>query len=98
MMGAMSNDPARLAYFAGFYKSVQSAGAAGVWRADAMKVPYMNLFLSTWALLVAGLVFSLPMIHLRVRDHTDHTDVEYEDDAHLDEFHTVLPTNSDRHH
>ena len=42
-----------------------------------MKAPrYMNLFLSTWALLVAGLVFSLPMIHLRVKDHTD---VECED-------------------
>jgi hypothetical protein len=63
MMGAMSNDPARLAYFSGFCKysniygspfplnvlvlnfvlfpdkSIQSAGAAGVWRADAMKVP-----------------------------------------------------------
>ena len=38
---------------------------------------YMNLFLSTWALLVAGLVFSLPMIHLRVKDHTD---IEYEDE------------------
>jgi len=83
MMGAMSNDPARLAYFSGFYKSIQSAGAAGVWRADAMKVPYMNLFLSTWALLVAGLVFSLPMIHLRVKDHTD---VECEDLSHMDEF------------
>lgn len=30
----------------------------------------MNLFLSTWVLLIAGLVFSLPMIHLRVKDHT----------------------------
>ncbi|KAI0245670.1 MFS general substrate transporter [Lactifluus subvellereus] len=74
MMGAMSNDPAKLAYFTGFYKSIQSAGAAGVWRADAMKVPYLNLFLSTWALLIAGLVFSLPMIHLRVKDHTDDED------------------------
>jgi hypothetical protein len=64
MMGAMSNDPAKLAYFAGFCtsfsqrpklfnpalptnirfsdKSIQSAGAAGVWRADAMKVPYVS--------------------------------------------------------
>ncbi|KAI0005286.1 MFS general substrate transporter [Russula compacta] len=92
MMGAMSNDPAKLAYFVGFYKSVQSAGAAGVWRADAMKVPYMNLFLSTWALLVAGLVFSLPMIHLRVKDHTD---VEDEILSQLDELHEVLPTDSD---
>jgi hypothetical protein len=31
----------------------------------------MNLFLSTWILLIAGLIFSLPMIHLRVKDHTD---------------------------
>jgi hypothetical protein len=59
IMGAMSNDPAKLAYFAGFCtqlffiipdntsplvslfpdKSIQSAGAAGVWRADAVKLP-----------------------------------------------------------
>jgi len=93
MMGAMSNDPAKLAYFTGFYKSIQSAGAAGVWRADAMKVPYMNLFLSTWALLIAGLVFSLPMIHLRVKDHTDDEDEVL---AHMDELHRVLPTDSNR--
>jgi len=93
MMGAMSNDPAKLAYFTGFYKSIQSAGAAGVWRADAMKVPYMNIFLSTWALLIAGLVFSLPMIHLRVKDHTDDEDEVL---AHMDELHRVLPTDSNR--
>jgi len=93
MMGAMSNDPAKLAYFTGFYKSVQSAGAAGVWRADAMKVPYMNLFLSTWVLLVAGLVFSLPMIHLRVKDHTDDEDEVL---ANMDELHRALHVNSDR--
>jgi hypothetical protein len=39
IMGAMSNDPAKLAHFAGFYKSMQSAGAAGIWRADAVKMP-----------------------------------------------------------
>ncbi|KAI0027264.1 MFS general substrate transporter [Vararia minispora EC-137] len=77
MMGAMSNDPAKLAYFTGFYKSIQSAGAAGVWRADAVKIPYMSIFISTWALLVAGLVFALPMIHWRVHDHTDQEDAEY---------------------
>jgi hypothetical protein len=31
----------------------------------------MNIFVSTWALLVGGLIFALPMIHLRVKDHTD---------------------------
>ncbi|KAG6878669.1 hypothetical protein C0992_007683 [Termitomyces sp. T32_za158] len=71
LMGAMSNDPGKLAYFAGFYKSLQSAGAAGIWRADAVLTPYMNIFASTWAMLVAGLIFVLPMIHLRVHEHTD---------------------------
>ena len=31
---------------------------------------YMNIFISNWVLLVAGLMFSLPMIHLRVENHT----------------------------
>jgi hypothetical protein len=71
LMGAMSNNAGKLAHFTGFYKSIQSAGAAGVWRADAVKLPFMNIFASTWALLVAGLIFALPMIHLRVKETTD---------------------------
>lgn len=34
----------------------------------------MNMFLSTWTLLVAGLIFALPMIHLRVKNHTELAD------------------------
>ncbi|KAF5355793.1 hypothetical protein D9756_004299 [Leucocoprinus leucothites] len=74
IMGAMSNDPAKLAYYSGFYKSLQSAGAAGMWRADAVGLPFMNIFLSTWVLLIAGLVFALPMIHWRVKDQTEGED------------------------
>ncbi|KAF9526416.1 major facilitator superfamily domain-containing protein [Crepidotus variabilis] len=74
IMGAMSNDPAKLAHFTGLYKSIQSAGAAGMWRADAVKTPYMTIFLSTWILMVVGLLFALPMIHLRVKDTTDLAD------------------------
>jgi len=88
MMGAMSNDPAKLAYFTGFYKSIQSAGSVGAWRADAVKLPYMNIFASTWALLAAGLLFALPMIHLRVKDHTD---LEDETIARMDDFGHILP-------
>ncbi|PPQ97669.1 hypothetical protein CVT26_002481 [Gymnopilus dilepis] len=89
IMGAMSNDPAKLAYFAGFYKSIQSAGGAGAWRADAVKTPYMNMFISTWVLLVAGLVFALPMIYLRVKDHTELAD---ETLMHLDNSGNTLDT------
>ncbi|KAK0456962.1 hypothetical protein EV421DRAFT_2013949 [Armillaria borealis] len=71
LMGAMSNDPSKLAFFAGFYKSIQSAGAAGIWREDTVKIPYMNMFISEWALLVGGLVFALPMVILRIKNHTD---------------------------
>ncbi|KXN84830.1 hypothetical protein AN958_12124 [Leucoagaricus sp. SymC.cos] len=74
LMGAMSNDAAKLAYMSGFYKSLQSAGAAGMWRADAVKLPYMNIFLSTWVLLLVGLVCALPMIHWRVKDHTEESE------------------------
>ncbi|KAK7688023.1 hypothetical protein QCA50_008393 [Cerrena zonata] len=78
LMGAMSNDPGKLAHFTGFYKSIQSAGAAGVWRADAVGIPYMNMFISTWALLLAGLLGSLPMIHMRVRDYTEMDEMRLE--------------------
>jgi hypothetical protein len=73
MMGAMSNNPAKLAYFTGFYKAIQSAGAAGMWRADGLGVPYMTIFASTWALLLGGLVFMLPMIYWRVHEHQEET-------------------------
>ncbi|KAG6379338.1 MFS general substrate transporter [Boletus reticuloceps] len=71
LMGAMSNNLSTLAVFTGFYKSLQSAGAAGVWRADGVGLPYINIFLSTWALTAAGMVFAFPMVYYRVRDHTE---------------------------
>lgn len=66
IMGAMSNDPRKLAYFTGLCgspstshnsniahaysydidKSIQSAGAAGVWRADGVKLPFVILLLT----------------------------------------------------
>ena len=36
----------------------------------------MNIFVSTWALLVAGLICALPMLYKRVKNHT-----ELEDEA-----------------
>ncbi|KAF8231542.1 MFS general substrate transporter [Tricholoma matsutake] len=88
LIGAMSNDPAKLAHFAGFYKSLQSAGSAGVWRADAVKLPFMNIFISVWILLVVGLVAALPMIHLRVKEHTD---IEDETLVRMDEHENMQP-------
>jgi hypothetical protein len=67
-MGAISNNSRKLANFAGFYKGIQSAGAAIVWRLDGLKVPYMNLFISCWVLLAGSLVFALPVILVKIKD------------------------------
>ncbi|TEB26295.1 DUF895 domain membrane protein [Coprinellus micaceus] len=74
LMGAMSNDPAKLAHMSGIYKALQSAGAAVAWRADAVGVSYSSLFISTWVLLIGGMILVLPMIYLRVKDHTEPED------------------------
>jgi len=97
LMGAMSNDPAKLAYLTGFYKSIQSAGGAGAWGADADKTPYMNMLISTWVLLAAGLVFAFPMIYSRVKDHTeleDETLIRMDDTGKLVKADQVARTNT----
>jgi hypothetical protein len=67
-MGAISNNSRKLANFAGFYKGIQSAGAAIIWRLDGYKVPYMNLFISCWVLLSGSLVLALPVMLWKIKD------------------------------
>ncbi|KAF2832183.1 MFS general substrate transporter [Ophiobolus disseminans] len=68
-MGAISNNSRKLANFAGFYKGIQSAGAAIIWRMDGhYKVPYMSLFISCWVLLAGSLVVALPVMMLKIKD------------------------------
>ena len=69
-MGAISNNSRKLANFAGFYKGIQSAGAAVIWRLDGFKnpPPYMNLFASCWVLLAGSLVVALPVMLLKIKD------------------------------
>lgn len=71
-MGAISNNSRKLANFAGFYKGIQSAGAAIIWRLDGFKggstTPFMNLFASCWILLAGSLVVALPVMILKIKD------------------------------
>jgi hypothetical protein len=68
LMGALSNEPRKLAYFAGFYKSIQSAGAAVIWRVDALKAPFQAIFVSSWGLCGAGLIVAFPVILTKIRE------------------------------
>jgi hypothetical protein len=48
----------------------------------------MTIFISTWVLLVAGLVCALPMLYLRVKEHTT---LEEETLARLDDHGNLRP-------
>lgn len=67
-MGALTNNSRKLANFAGFYKGIQSAGAAIMWRLDDIGTPYLNLFASCWALLGGSLIIALPVLLWKIRD------------------------------
>jgi len=60
-MGALSNSGRKTANFAGFYKGIQSAGAAIIWAIDGnSNTSYMAEFASSWGIL-AGALFFLPL-------------------------------------
>lgn len=67
-MGAMTNNSRKLANYSGFYKGIQSAGAAIIWRLDGLGIPYINMFASSWALLAGSLVIALPVMLMTIKD------------------------------
>ena len=78
----MSNNSRKLANFAGFYKGIQSAGAAVIWRIDGLNKPYMNIFASCWGLLGGSLIIALPVILMKVRDHVPlEEDLKFSDET-----------------
>lgn len=84
-MGSLSNNARKLANFAGFYKGIQSAGAAGMWRLDAQKTPYMIEFASCWGLLLGSMLIASPVIFFKVTESTDVAeDLRFSDETHVD--------------
>lgn len=91
-MGSLSNSGRRSANYVGFYKGIQSAGAAVMWSIDSHKVSYEGEFISNWVLLAGALVCAAPVIWFKI---TDHTPVE-EDLKGTDEtLADVLPAGHD---
>jgi len=74
LIGALSNSSAHLGIIVGFYKAIQSAGAAGCFRLDLNLTPFMTMLAVAWALNIAGALFVAPLITLRIKDHTE-TDI-----------------------
>ncbi|KAH8778566.1 major facilitator superfamily domain-containing protein [Diaporthe sp. PMI_573] len=90
-MGALSNSSRKAANLAGFYKGIQSAGAAIFWRLDGLKKPYDTLFGATWGLLGAALVIAAPIIWTRIKDTVPlEEDLKFSDETVAD----VAPTDA----
>jgi MFS family permease len=67
-IGALSNSGRKAANLTGFYKGIQSAGAAVFWRLDGLGISYNAIFGATWGLLAASLIFAAPVIWLNIKD------------------------------
>ncbi|KAL4913174.1 major facilitator superfamily domain-containing protein [Aspergillus aurantiobrunneus] len=84
-MGCLSNNGRKLANFAGFYKGIQSAGAAGMWAMDFNGEAYMTMFASCWGLLGAALLVAAPVIFFKIKEHTElEDDLRFSDETAAD--------------
>ncbi|ETI23982.1 hypothetical protein G647_05789 [Cladophialophora carrionii CBS 160.54] len=84
-MGSLSNSARKLAMYVGFYKSIQSAGSAIVYRLDTLAVSYNAMFGIAWGLLLGGLVFAFPLIWFKITPETSlEADLEFADEVAAD--------------
>ncbi|KAF9966287.1 hypothetical protein BGZ70_002791 [Mortierella alpina] len=75
LMGAMSNDATVLSRYAGFYKCIQSCGAAISWRINAVGTDYMTELIICFALLGASIPGAF-FLASRIKDHSDEEEEE----------------------
>ncbi|KAJ1976098.1 hypothetical protein H4R34_004099 [Dimargaris verticillata] len=71
LMGTLTNDMTTLSRFSGYYKGVQSAGAAVAWRIDAVGTPFLTQLIVNWALLAVSLPVMFVVVW-RIRDTSQH--------------------------
>lgn len=69
-MGSLSNNSRRLSHYGGWYKSLQSAASAVVWRLDGLEITYASMYLSTWMIMVFALITASFVAFTKVQPHT----------------------------
>ena len=80
IMAALTNDPFTLARFAGLYKAVQSAGAAGSFGMDAVKTPYLNEHLASWIMMLVSFPLAGIVIYTIKETNYDVEHIDYASD------------------
>lgn len=99
VLGTFSNNPKKVALYASFYKSLQSAFAAIAWSLDASQHSYMAMFLSSWLLVAGTLLIATPTILFNITDHTDPEDdgiADILDESELKSVKSTVHTITDK--
>lgn len=68
-MGALGNNSRTLSHYSGWYKSIQSAAAAIVWRLDGLKISYKSMYLSTWLILIISVSTTSYVAFTKIENH-----------------------------
>ncbi|CAN1802239.1 UNC93-like protein 2 [Linum perenne] len=68
VIGALAEDTETLSRYAGFYKGIQSAGAAVAWQLDTRKVAMLNQLVINWALTTISYPLLTILVALAVVD------------------------------
>ncbi|KAI4363710.1 hypothetical protein MLD38_019893 [Melastoma candidum] len=68
VIGGLADDSETLSRYSGFYKGVQSAGAAIAWQVDTHKVPMLSQLLINWSLTTVSYPLLLVLVMLAVKD------------------------------
>ncbi|CAN1171496.1 UNC93-like protein 2 [Linum perenne] len=71
VIGALANDSEVLSRYVGFYKGVQSAGAAVAWQIDTRKVPMIRQLAVNWVLTTVSYPLLAVLVALAVKDEDD---------------------------
>ncbi|KAL3846044.1 hypothetical protein ACJIZ3_003447 [Penstemon smallii] len=71
VIGALADDSEVLSRYSGFYKGVQSAGAAVAWQIDSHNVPFLNELIINWALMTVSFPLLAVLVIKAVRDDDD---------------------------
>jgi hypothetical protein len=92
IMSSMTNSPKELARMAGYYKGVQSAGAAVSFGMDAVKTPYMTEVVVSFVIMLVSLPLALVVI-LKLKDtnYTEDNTVHVENLPESELHHVALP-------
>ncbi|PIA18003.1 MFS general substrate transporter [Coemansia reversa NRRL 1564] len=69
IIGTLTSDSYKTARYIGFYKGIQSLGAAVSWYIAARDVPYLNQLIGNWVLFLVALpTMFYTVVHIKERD------------------------------